>query len=393
MDILYTNGKQFTLNGQDYIGYYNVTNSKYYTGQRFIFGVSKILTKIVIQNQFVQKYRKNKTYFYNKVKQYNYVNSNYTIPIQKLAGQIIQRYVVYSVLDSQYYQVQKNMIKKLPSVYYKKIQFNWKINDTILMENIYKYNLQIINQLKKQYKDIDKFLDNVYQYCIYNKTIEQTAPSYQLQENILTKIKNYKYCINNKLQPCPNKQNSQFTLYNKKYSFYDLMNYDSFCIKLSTKFNQMIQIVFNDFSELQVKNYFKSFFNRTLLPYITINNGIVYAYVMASTTMESMQCVINNTKRININGIGSIVPLTIYKACKFNYRTIKYSTSDIIGLCQYVYDNINTNESQITYESYNPYNTLQLGIFGDICVPNNYIMSNTNDFYSLYNVNKVFSKN
>jgi hypothetical protein len=47
----YTNGKKFLVNGKPYTGIYTKgPDNNYYTGESYIFGISKFLTPIIVES-------------------------------------------------------------------------------------------------------------------------------------------------------------------------------------------------------------------------------------------------------------------------------------------------------------------------------------------------------
>lgn len=176
------NNKEFIIvsTGETYNDAYNIgPDGKYYTGNTYIFGVSKLLEinnkktsnqYINIDNEVVQQYislnesnsKKHIKYpkaYYPQINSKDYQQNNF----------IIQRYFARKSNDinSPIVEIDEKQFKNfLKDSYYKVIQISWKITGY----DIESFNNKQINDGNNKLKGLNQYLTNVYQLAFQKKS-------------------------------------------------------------------------------------------------------------------------------------------------------------------------------------------------------------------------------
>ena len=166
----YTNGKAFLLNDKSYTGIYSKgPDNNYYTGENYIFGISKFLTPIIIENNG----HRIKSIIYDFLeskftkREINYAINYYPkITDKDLKKGFIIRYFVqqWNDLKSQIIEIDKKQFDKVDKGFYQVIKLKWLIigNTDIIRRN----NLEEVRNIAKTMPMISFRLANLME--LYN---------------------------------------------------------------------------------------------------------------------------------------------------------------------------------------------------------------------------------
>ena len=149
----YTIGNKFLLNNKRYVGIYNNgPDNNYYTGENYIFGISKFLTPIIIENN---GHRIGDIIYDSLESQFTKREINYAIDYypkitnKDLKKGFIIRYFAQQWNDSKsrIIEIDKNQSNKIDKGFYQIIKLKWLIvgNINIIRRN----NLEEINNSAK----------------------------------------------------------------------------------------------------------------------------------------------------------------------------------------------------------------------------------------------------
>ena len=166
----HTNGNKFLLNDLPYIGIYSKgPDDNYYTGDSYIFGVSKLLTLINIESIGYrvgdEDYDKLESTFSQR--EINYAKDFYpTITEANIKKEFIYRYFAqqWNDLNARIIEIKDDQFDKIDRGFYRAIKLKWMVAGDIA--KVSSKNLDEINRISKTMPKISSKLNNTIE--LYN---------------------------------------------------------------------------------------------------------------------------------------------------------------------------------------------------------------------------------